>query len=400
MGSFNQRRKRERNPSPPPFGRCTKVRRLNQPVRSHRPERGYVDGLKPGHTRSHSPERWGLIATDGCFYCRRVTNPIHYHYNCPEAPPRDGFDLDESSEDDDFARLRKGHESEEGLALRAAAHIPEEDGSKDGSDDVISISNDDLSDVDYDEQPLDETKITIENGPTGSRYRFRFGKYKGQSLFRRSPEDDHTREGRDDGTNWRKEEYIKWMKEEHLPLQYGKEDLANGIEYYHKRELAVFEKGHPHASMYLFESGQFKGQCIADVPDWYIHQINEEQRHNGEGGRSGIRLRIAIKWRTMLLNTNRWTWSVGKAWFAPKKKEVHRTEFAWEPKSLGPFLYPTTLPVESISSDEPYPCVCPLCSSRLQVSSTEPRDLPSDTTQQRPEEPDEFGDIDLDGFDW
>jgi hypothetical protein len=210
------------------------------------------------------------------------------------------------------------------IDLEASAEGPEH--GLDGWSDISDLSDVCLSDVSDDYQPSNWTKNTKENGSPGSSYRFTFGKCKGESVLERSPKD----------------EYTTWMKNEHLPLQQGKEDLAQGIEYYHKDQLAIFEKDHPDASMYLFESGQFKSQCITDVPNWYIHQLEEEQ------GRFDIRLRNAIKWRIMLLNTNRWMWSVGKAWSQPKKKGVHRTEFQWYPKNLGPFLYPTTLPVESM----------------------------------------------------
>ncbi|KAF2875593.1 hypothetical protein BDV95DRAFT_562233 [Massariosphaeria phaeospora] len=67
----------------------------------------------------------------------------------------------------------------------------------------------------------------------GERFQLEIGKYRGLWIDE-LPDDER------DG-------YIDWMKRERIPEREEEDDLAEGIEYYHKQELGKFQRVYPRA---------------------------------------------------------------------------------------------------------------------------------------------------------
>ncbi|KAF2115324.1 hypothetical protein BDV96DRAFT_575294 [Lophiotrema nucula] len=424
--SRSRRIKRERSPSPlsdrdafikrendtPDFSRSRhqsafkpsrKFRRLDEDNRVPMQD----DRFQPPqrHTRLTPQERDRLRAQGGCFYCRKITNPRHGASQCPKKiavhGPSPSVAANAPPSRNNFTSyvpqpvLKKEDTPSElysGGADNGVEHSGIESGlSDDGSED---LPEDDSLDVSRNEvEPFNN----ISSHEPGSRYRFNFGKHKGQSLFSLPKSNQNDRFG---GI----EDYIRWMKAEHMPLQYGREDLANGLEYYHRTKLEKFEAKHPYASEYVFEKGQFKGTSISEVPDWYVYDLEEKARmsYASESGsdddkedvpKAKLRRRSqadAIEWRKKLQDTNRWMWHVEKDWHEKKRKGVHRTKFSWKPKLLGPFAYPTTLAIKNIETTKPYPCKCPTCAFAPEGGKVVVKERPSEKRKREREDEESF----------
>ncbi|KAF2451941.1 hypothetical protein P171DRAFT_515855 [Karstenula rhodostoma CBS 690.94] len=140
----------------------------------------------------------------------------------------------------------------------------------------------------------------------------------------------------------------------HIPFQPRHDELAEGLEYYHREVLRIYEDTHPDASSYIFPVGRFRGMRVTKVPAWYVV---EKQAWLENQPRAFQDLREALTWRGLKANTNRWM------------LDARWNGHHWIPERLGPFLYSTTRAVQKIPSLEEYPCTCLTCGWRFQNST-------------------------------
>lgn len=167
-----------------------------------------------------------------------------------------------------------------------------------------------------------------------------------------------------------------------MPVQDSKEDLAAGIEYYHENELKEFQRNNWHVVDYRFREGWYTGLSIADaiVPYWYIDWLDSQKKQQRETSTTdGVNLQCfpkrALEWRKLQLRKSRRMRDVKQMWLEGKPSEPDLPrKFILRPKSLGPFLYPTTLGVESMVGENParWRCQCPRCSKRIVGSGVRP----------------------------
>ncbi|KAF1958191.1 hypothetical protein CC80DRAFT_591946 [Byssothecium circinans] len=155
----------------------------------------------------------------------------------------------------------------------------------------------------------------------GSKYRFRWGIQKHKSIC-------------EVVALYGGEKYLDWLKSQKIPLQRGQEDLAEGIEFYHRCQLAHFERDHPTTTTsrlpQLRHYRQFEGERFVDLSDDVLASLSQQalwlQMH--EGLAPG-HVRDAICWKRMHRLTNRWNWNDAGGRRMSHQAPVGLGELAW-----------------------------------------------------------------------